>query len=313
MNEARNGTSSYAITPDNRTVTLTGQATGHACFRNTAGDDANFAALAAVGGPIGMIAAAAGADIIPKKKNEDSGHINRQLLLHIVSDQRTVKVGETWVLLVTSRGLCCCAEGPTDPRPPKLVWLEPFDRPLRAVPWDKVGRFGPPPTPPQVVAPPTKVPIPPRPGPGPDPVPDTLTARQANVITDIITAATKRISSSIADPHKQPGLDGQYMMFKLTAMAATTENRQSRMSEAAKPGGPVTQAGLDKLAKALGKPQGAVTRYDIVTAAAPLLEKTLGVSGPALTTLRVNLLGFPTFGGAGRPEGPSAPKPRGKH
>jgi hypothetical protein len=286
INEARNGSTTFDITPDNKTVTLTGDVHSHACFRNAAGDDANVAALGAVGGPIGLIAAAAGADIIPETINEDAGHIKRSLLVHFVSDQKITKVGEAWVLKVVSRGLCCCDRRWHEVIPPKLISVIAFDPIAAKIPWPRIAPLAsrsapmPPPAPERTVL-------------RNQAIPSALNARQANVLSKIVGETLRTTSASVADLGAQPSLSGTYLLAGLINKASVSRVQQRRMSTALLDSDLLPVQSVRRLAKLIGKEPEQVTRYDAIIAPDATLLQASRVRSAALTGLRLKLLGFP--------------------
>ncbi len=104
------------IAPDRRTVTVSGVAVGRDEWRNAVGDALNEAALVSIGtafgGPLGtlggLIAGAAGADVLPDDRNIAIGSFVRRVRVDLRSEQPTRKTGEKTVLLLSSRGVCCC-------------------------------------------------------------------------------------------------------------------------------------------------------------------------------------------------------------
>jgi hypothetical protein len=91
VSETSHGTSSVSIAPGNRTLTIHAEAAGH-------------------------IAIEAGWDVCvdcPDELEKWSGSARRQVQVNLRSERPAVRVGTQLQLLVTTRGVCCCADGPT--------------------------------------------------------------------------------------------------------------------------------------------------------------------------------------------------------
>lgn len=90
VNEASHGFSSVNIAPGNKTLNVHAEAEGH-------------------------IAIEAGWDVCvdcPDELEKWAGSARRQVQVNLRSDEPTVKTGTQTHLLITTRGVCCCDEGP---------------------------------------------------------------------------------------------------------------------------------------------------------------------------------------------------------
>lgn len=84
--EATHGSTSVVVTPDGATLNINVEANGHNCYE--------------------------GSEVCvdcPDTIQSWAGHARRQVQVNLVSTTPTKKVGEQEVLLITTRGLCCCA------------------------------------------------------------------------------------------------------------------------------------------------------------------------------------------------------------
>jgi hypothetical protein len=291
-NDAKNSDGGhYEISPDSRSITVQGETFGHRCFRNGAGNAANDAALAAAGAAVGgFLGAAVGFGIgvfggnapgFPDTKSDSPGFLHYLVRINFRSMERTKKVGEQWVLKVTSRGLCCCHRLELKrPWHPRIVAVQDF--PMTTLIGDRYHED-------QSSA-----------------GGHTFNAREINLVQDKITEMAKRVSSAIARPGEIRGMDLAYMMSKLINAAAATPTRQrllrTRLHEF--PGIAPSQA--RKFAELIGKPAEAVTRYDLATAPDAVVRHATGIDDHAeLTKLRLTMLGFPMKNGGPREKKPT--------
>jgi len=85
INEATHGTTSIVITPNRATLNINVEATGHICYE--------------------------GSEVCvdcPDTIQEWAGHARRQVQVNLISTTPTKQIGEEEVLMITTRGLCCC-------------------------------------------------------------------------------------------------------------------------------------------------------------------------------------------------------------
>jgi hypothetical protein len=94
VNSASHGSSNVTLSPDRKTLSVHAEANGKICFEDTFG-----------------------CVDCPDEWQKWSGSARRQLQVNLVSTEPTVKVDEEEALMITTRGLCCCASGLV--RPPK--------------------------------------------------------------------------------------------------------------------------------------------------------------------------------------------------
>jgi hypothetical protein len=89
IKEEQHGSTLVTITPNGQTLNINAHAEGHRCYE--------------------------GSEVCvdcPDEIQEWSGRARRQVQINLVSLEKTKKVGEEEVLMITTRGLCCCANGP---------------------------------------------------------------------------------------------------------------------------------------------------------------------------------------------------------
>jgi hypothetical protein len=233
-----NATYSANVSADGRTVTLKGEAHSHVCMRNSLGDTTRAGAISSAVMSFGTdgTAIAVAISLADERKNESPGHAHCMVNVRVRSEKETVKVGETWHLLVVSRGLCCCDDRqPENPVPPdqQLIAVEVLD------PWIHEVLSRPPIRDPRapldgltaaqpniaaaraglaaramtmrasstVTAPMAKAPV-------------TMTARQANAISSVVTDATRRVAERSAARRPAKGeLERSYLMRRAAAVA----------------------------------------------------------------------------------------------
>jgi hypothetical protein len=85
INESDHGTTNVVITPNHATLNINVEATGHICYE--------------------------GSEVCvdcPDTIQAFAGHARRQVQVNLVSTTPTKQVGEEEVLMITTRGLCCC-------------------------------------------------------------------------------------------------------------------------------------------------------------------------------------------------------------
>ncbi|MDH4113851.1 MAG: hypothetical protein OEU89_00140 [Burkholderiaceae bacterium] len=88
INEASRGSTSVVVTPNRRTLNINVQAQGHICYEDS-----------------GVCVDC------PDTIQEWAGHARRQVQVNLISTTPTKQVGEQQGLMITTRGLCCCASG----------------------------------------------------------------------------------------------------------------------------------------------------------------------------------------------------------
>lgn len=88
INDVIHGTAEVVVTPDKATLNINVQATGHCCF--------SMEDLCITNCP-------------PSTLQEWAGAARRQVQVNLVSTTKTKQTGEEQVLMITTRGLCCCA------------------------------------------------------------------------------------------------------------------------------------------------------------------------------------------------------------
>jgi len=86
INEATHGSTSVVVTPNGETLNINAEAGGHICYE--------------------------GSEVCvdcPDTIQAWAGHARRQVQVNLVSTKPTKQIGEEQVLMITTRGLCCCA------------------------------------------------------------------------------------------------------------------------------------------------------------------------------------------------------------
>jgi hypothetical protein len=89
VNSSSYGSSSVTVSPDRKTLSIHAEANGKICFEDTFG-----------------------CVDCPDEWQKRSGSARRQVQVNLVSTEPTRKVGEEQALMLTTRGLCCCARVP---------------------------------------------------------------------------------------------------------------------------------------------------------------------------------------------------------
>jgi hypothetical protein len=88
ISEATHGSTSVVVTPNGQTLNINAEANGHICYE--------------------------GSEVCvdcPDTIQAWAGHARRQVQVNLVSTTPTKQIGEEEVLMITTRGLCCCASG----------------------------------------------------------------------------------------------------------------------------------------------------------------------------------------------------------
>ena len=85
VNSSSYGSSSVTISPNRKTLTLHAEANGKICYEDTFG-----------------------CVNCPDEWQKHSGSARRQVQVNLISTTPTVQIGEEEVLMITTRGLCCC-------------------------------------------------------------------------------------------------------------------------------------------------------------------------------------------------------------
>lgn len=252
--------SSLTLSPDRRTLTVSGIAVGRGEFRNEAGDAENTSQIMnaawTFGGPLGAvvggIAAAAGADVIPETRNVVIGSFNRKVIVTLISEQQTVKVAERNVLLLTARGVCCC---PAEQLPSIDV------SGAKVVAWRDLDHGA--------------------------PVGGTWTNADAALA---VSEATRELSLSVGRVADAPALDGAYAFQRLASLALD-EADEGLLARS--PGALLSGAGLRRTAKHFGKPAENLTRADVL-GDPQRVALAAGLDHGALLRVQLEALGVPT-------------------
>jgi hypothetical protein len=294
VNDSNNGNSNYQISSDNKTVTLTGEARGHACFRNGKGDDLYGVSVAQCTLSLGLDTpvCATAVSLQDTTKNERPGSVTRHLLVHLRSEKPTVNIGDKWTLLVTTRGLCCCGgEHPNIPVGQPIIAVEDLSEELKKVPWQSITPFVPRPDAAMVSATTTAG------------VPALMNARQANVLTQVASQAAHQIASRPPpNPAIMRKLLRSYVMRRLVAYAATSPHRRAVAHAPLQPSRHLPERVVAALAEATGERQP--TPLHVLGLDDHKLAAVTGLSEDQLLRLKLQLLGFPVRPhGHGRTQG----------
>jgi hypothetical protein len=87
VNNDSHGSSSVQVSPDGSSVSIHAQASGHICYEDTFG-----------------------CVDCPDEWEKWSGYARRQVQVNLISTTPTEQIGEEEVLMITTRGLCCCSK-----------------------------------------------------------------------------------------------------------------------------------------------------------------------------------------------------------
>ncbi|MCC5930578.1 MAG: hypothetical protein JJU28_15130 [Cyclobacteriaceae bacterium] len=91
VNQNSNGSSSVQITPNGSSLTIQAQAQGRNCFE------------------LGLLEGGQVCANCPDEIQKRGGFARRQVQVNLISTSPTQQVGEEEVLMITTRGLCCCS------------------------------------------------------------------------------------------------------------------------------------------------------------------------------------------------------------
>ncbi|MGW3728912.1 hypothetical protein [Streptomyces sp. NPDC000851] len=280
-NVAIRGSSTLEISPDRRQVTLTASATSYACYRNSAGDAANHAAL----GPLDF----AGIDIWPETWTIEPARVRRTVQVQFRSETPTRKVGEEQVLALTTRVLRCCPDRRSVL--PKIMELVSLERPT-AMPTtaatpvvqdvlleaetagDTAGQA-----------------VEGTPGGG-------MTARQANELTTQVMSEIERLATGAQDPDGAPARDGALLVASLARATLADPRRQGILNRPAASTG-LSEEQIARLAEALNRLPETLSRYDVLATPDAVLETSLDLSPEIIARLRLTCVGVPTADDAG--------------
>lgn len=284
--EQVNGTTNVSLSPDRRSIIVSGDVTAGACYLNNAGTSANASSSARsiifgiLTGGVSVAVEAAQNRLgrsLPEQINGASGHVRRQVLLRLKSLQPTRVVSHKPLLVVTSRGLCCCAQkgGYT----PRIVSIAACERQLASIPWQDIpkhARAGAPAPAPSVEA----------------GMPALLNARQANVLAEVVADMTKRVAINLSSPGTMPGHDTSFLLARLSAVTLASADSRRMLSQSAASANLLTNEQAAAVGALIGKAGKDVTRFDLLT----VPDKDLGavVTTERMTPIRLAALGLGT-------------------
>ncbi|HZI62088.1 MAG TPA: hypothetical protein VFD62_15335 [Pyrinomonadaceae bacterium] len=258
------------ISPDRRTVTLRGTATGYACYRNFGGDLGNVLTV----GPLRHM----GIEVVPDSSTTVPGNVRQSVIVSFRSELPSNQVGEQYALTLTMRQLKCC-DDQLSVVPPKIVAVVevPTDIPTL-----------------------TRVPIP-----GPEPVEvdasipgiatsDRTISREAvNDLQRWMGEETLRLSNATQDPTSLPAQDDKFLLESLVAGAISDGRRRSFLTAPAQSLG-LTDNEVSAIAEATGRLTPQLTRADILAIPDNIIESATRLSGSDLLRLRLSAAGIPT-------------------
>lgn len=194
---------------------------------------------------------------------------SRQLRLHLRSLQQTRVVRQRQRLFITSRMLCCCQEDSLAKSfAPRITAVYDLQDDLSA----SSGLLGD--------------------GDSARGLPAALTARQANLVAEVVSARTQRIVNSL--PDDAPGLDAEVVLGKLTEAVSLSPSWQRTLQVTAQGAGFLSPTQVGALAQSLHRSPEELTLYDAAVAPGEMLERATGLTGDALVKLRLDLLRLPT-------------------
>lgn len=302
INESTHGSTNVVITPNRATLNINVEANGHICYE--------------------------GSEVCvdcPDTIQEWAGHARRQVQVNLVSETPTKQIGEEEALMITTRGLCCCAnelgrKPPMDewvvgirPVPPELAPARPgrvtakYDEPsyVRAVGAHAMSVQDEMSAVPVVKEAPCacagKVAAPGAPAPQ-----GGYTIRQANELSAYIKTETLR---SLNDPYVtlKKFIDTDFFAKQLEARIVQTKKGREMLRESA--ASRLPKELISGAAKYFKKDSKHVSVQDVLSIRSADLAKLSGVSEGELQKHRVRSLGI-TFkaGGDGKSDRGNRPK-----
>ena len=267
-----NTTSVSPISPDGRQVTVTATATGYACHRQFLGDLINVATV----GPLRHL----GLEPASDSNSVTPGFASRTIRATFRSETPSVKVGEEYVLTLTTRQLRCCQQ---------LLVIVPVIIAITPVLYV-----------PAPAAEPATPPVPPRPGGGGTGTTTGTTAAAAPTSTfslDAVNALQRRLGeetfrlSTSVDPAKSPSLEQAFLVDQAVTAMLESPRAQARLAR------PATELGLstkelESLASAIGRSGAALTRADLLAVPNEIIASATQRSLDELATLRLSAAGL---------------------
>jgi hypothetical protein len=283
-----------------RQVVISGTATGFACFRNTGGDFFNQ-----------LFHPSQGVTDTPIWKDTWEslpGTVIRSVSVSFRSELRTVKRGDEYWLVLTTRQLQCCDA--VSFIPPKMiafipVWI--FGIPRLEVP--------------TATEPELPVPDPPRPPeattavmathasrPSAPQAPLTgMTLDQVNRLQQHLVEETERLSRQMSDVANAPSRDDEFVLHSVLREVQTDTRRARGLRSSATVLG-LSDKAMQNLARNLGRYDDNLSRFDVMTAPDELLNSATQMSTSDLMRLRLEAAGLPTLKAAADDKQPKTVK-----
>jgi hypothetical protein len=282
------------ISPDGRLVTLSATATGYRCFRNEGGDFFNF-----VLHPSGE---ATGTDLWSDTTGGQDGRVIKSVRVSFRSEVKNKKIGDRYVLALTTRQMHCCDKN--DVVPTTMIEVVPV--------WFV----------PAVVETAQQPPIP---DPGPERVVEAAQApsmpatpvvnapvmglADVNALQQRLGEETARVSSQIEDVTKVTPRDGEFVLRSLIGAIVDDPRRQRALREDAETLD-LSKGAVSRLGKALGREEEQpVSRYDVLSAPEESLRSATRGSAATVLRLRLEAAGLPTV--KKEPEAKKEPETKG--
>jgi hypothetical protein len=282
-------TSAFDISPDRRTVTLSGTATGYGCYRDTFGEVVNVFTV----GPLRHV----GLEPVGDAKTIEPGMVRRSFNVSFRSELPTKSVGEQYGLTLTFRQLKCCDDVTVEP--PKIVAVVPIPDDVVARRPNTDSRIGGGETV-ETAAPPDEIvediPIP---SSGPVENRGLAVAMGASSI-EAVNAMQRwmgdeilRLSNQVDDPVAAPALDDAFLVERLVAGAIEDPRRRTLLALPAESAG-LTEEEVSSIAEAIGRTGETLSRADILAVPDQLIEEATGRRGTELVHLRLKAAAIPT-------------------
>jgi hypothetical protein len=272
------GTSAVVVSPDRKRLTINAEANSSVWIQDEG--DGWFADC-------------------PDELDQQTGLAQRKLYVSLRSDEKIKPIGEKEALVITTRGLCCCAQDNVQVDPDELVAAVkrvPQDlsvlRLLHAAEKDglQIARRDEDGACPECDAKHSA----PRSASSPD---ARQVLRAANELSGYIRTETIK---SLNDPTSKPTKFAQTDFFLKQLETRLRQSGRGRRALTDGEGLDLCDEARDQLSKRLGKPGGEITRQDLLSLRSAELATILGVDEPAVGKLKLVWMGV-RFRGSGKP------------
>jgi hypothetical protein len=272
-------TSSWSLQPNAdqpRTIVISGTATGYACFRNEGGDFFNFI-LHPSGG-------ATNTDLWAEATGVQGGHVTHTVSVSFRSEVASVKLGDQYSLVLTTRQLHCCDTVDAEKDPPVIVDFVPVEE-IEVAP--EIGPPEPNESNTAVQTPVVNNAL------GAKGQPSRMSLTQVNALQRRLADTTVRLSQQIPDVRAAPAKDSEFVLQAVLA-SVIDDPRRARWfrTEASTLG--LGEEQRKALATRLGRSSAYVTRFDVFTMPEAVLADATGHSKQELIRLRLEAAGLPT-------------------